>query len=979
MKISLILFVLCFLTNPGFCQDNKVDYGVASTLWNQDLGNHRAEISIDKASDAVYVSIPWRRRDINAQEKRIIITDMQGNEMSNIFRININRWSGEFVFQPASGAGKYFVYYMPFKEENSNSGIYNGSYLKREDAPDKTWVIKNQLSVPFTFHEGIGKAKLVRIESRTAYDSFYPMEVCATQEEIDNLVNSQAGNYLLFPEDRKFPIRMTNDLPYKWIEEKPSVRFEGTALRNEYYAFQVGVFAAKNKLEDIAVSYSKFADRLTCFNLGGIDPEGKPFSIKVDVPKGKVQTLWFGFDVPEDFEPGEYTFEITIKPKNDKPQAVVVKIKVLDKVLADRGDSEPWRHSRLRWLNSTLGINDEVVAPYTPLKVSGKKIDCFLRNIQLNDGGFISEIVSNNQQVLARPLQFVVETDKGIEIFQSTSLVFTRQNAGVVSWSVQSASKRVSLSCEGTMEFDGHISYSVKIKAVKKLKVNDIRLEIPFRKEMAQYFMGMGLSGCACPESYDWKWSGPQDSYWLGNVDAGIHCELRGASYSGPMLNLYHPEPPASWNNDKSGGFSIKTLADEVLATTYSGKRELNAGEELTFEFALLITPVKKVNTTDQFVNRYYHNGGDPWPTIDAINAGIKVVNVHHANTINPYINYPFIAVDSMRNFVSKLHNKGLKVKIYYTIRELTNHVAEIWALRSLGNEVLGGGNGGGYPWLQEHFIDNYTVQWYTPIPGYEACEAAVLMSGESRWYNYYVEGLQWLVKNLDIDGLYLDDVSFDRNLLKRMRRVMDGVKPGCIIDLHSNTGFSIGPATQYTEFFPYINKLWFGESFQYDKMSPENWLVETSGIPFGLMGDMLQGGGNPWRGMIYGMTSRLPWGTESVVCNPKEVWKIWDSFGIADSKMIAYWDPACPVKTDNPKVLATAYVKNNKVLISVASWNPTTCDVKLEINWQSLGINPLKAKITAPEIMHFQPGRKFGINDMITVEPAKGWLLIVE
>ncbi len=219
MKISLILFVLCFLTNPGFCQDNKVDYGVASTLWNQDLGNHRAEISIDKASDAVYVSIPWRRRDVNAREKRIIITDMKGNEMSNIFRININRWSGEFVFQPTSGAGKYFVYYMPYKEENSNSGIFHGSYLKPEDAPDKSWVIRNKLSVPFTFHEGIGKAKLVRIESRTAYDSFYPMEVCATQEEIDNLVSSQAGNYLLFPEDRKFPIRMTNDLPYKWIEE----------------------------------------------------------------------------------------------------------------------------------------------------------------------------------------------------------------------------------------------------------------------------------------------------------------------------------------------------------------------------------------------------------------------------------------------------------------------------------------------------------------------------------------------------------------------------------------------------------------------------------------------------------------------------------------------------------------------------------------------------------------------------------------
>lgn len=102
---------------------------------------------------------------------------------------------------------------------------------------------------------------------------------------------------------------------------------------------------------------------------------------------------------------------------------------------------------------------------------------------------------------------------------------------------------------------------------------------------------------------------------------------------------------------------------------------------------------------------------------------------------------------------------------------------------------------------------------------------------------NYYIEGLRWMVKNLDIDGLYLDDVSFGRDILKRMRRAMDSVKPGCIIDLHSNTGFSRGPANQYAEFFPYINKVWFGESFLYDQMTPANWLIESSGIPFGLMG----------------------------------------------------------------------------------------------------------------------------------------------
>ena len=49
-------------------------------------------------------------------------------------------------------------------------------------------------------------------------------------------------------------------------------------------------------------------------------------------------------------------------------------------------------------------------------------------------------------------------------------------------------------------------------------------------------------------------------------------------------------------------------------------------------------------------------------------------------------------------------------------------------------------------------------------------------------------------------------------------------------------------------------------------------------------MGEMLQDGGNPWRGMIYGMTSRLPWAGD-----PTHIWKVWDDFGIQGSRMIGY------------------------------------------------------------------------------------------
>jgi hypothetical protein len=211
------------------------------------------------------------------------------------------------------------------------------------------------------------------------------------------------------------------------------------------------------------------------------------------------------------------------------------------------------------------------------------------------------------------------------------------------------------------------------------------------------------------------------------------------------------------------------------------------------------------------------------------------------------------------------------------------------------------------------------------------------------------------------------------------MRKVMEMNKPGCLMDLHSNTAFSKGPANQYMEYFPYVDKLWFGESFQYDEMTPENWLVEVSGIPFGLMGDMLQGGGNRWRGMVYGMTVRHPWVTDGVLCDPRPVWKVWDDFGIQDARMMGYWEPGAPVRASDPRVLATSYVKDAKVLVALASWAERDVNVSLDIDWQSLHMSRSDARISAPEIKDFQSAERFTIGSLYTIHPKRGLLLVIE
>ena len=180
-------------------------------------------------------------------------------------------------------------------------------------------------------------------------------------------------------------------------------------------------------------------------------------------------------------------------------------------------------------------------------------------------------------------------------------------------------------------------------------------------------------------------------------------------------------------------------------------------------------------------------------------------------------------------------------------------------------------------------------------------------------------------------------------------------------------------PANQFLELFPCIDSLWLGEGFNYNE-SPDYWLVEVSGIPYGLFGEMLQGGGNPWRGMVYGMTNRLGWSGD-----PRPFWKLWDSFGIQDARMIGYWDASCPVKTGRDDVLATAYVRHGKTLVAIGSWAPHEVDFKLAIDFKALGLDPAKTTLYAPPIAGVQTRATFKPSDALKVDPGRGWLLILE
>jgi len=415
--------------------------------------------------------------------------------------------------------------------------------------------------------------------------------------------------YLTFPEPRERSIRILDGIPQAWTQRDRAdlTAFSGNARPGEYFVFQVGVFAARANVENLRVRFSDLEgstligkSALTCFNLEGVDPLGHPFAKRIDVPKERVQPLWFGVRIPPDAK-GTYTGALTILCKNAPETPMALAFHVTGSVLSNEGVDDAARFARLAWLNSTIAHDDEVTRGYRPLVRKGRTFDILGRQVRLSRSGLPAAISSffgpNNQtlsaegqSILGARFRFVIETSEGKTLrLRPKELRFTKEVSSTLAWTVKSTSDEVELLLEAHAEFDGFLAYTLKLNPLQDLQVKDIRLEIPLAPNMSKYMMGMGQTGGLRPDEWNWKWDvqkKSQDAVWVGGVNGGLRLKLKGANYRRQLVNIYYEycplNQPKSWGNDGRGGADILTTSEGALIKAYCGARELRKGQTLS-------------------------------------------------------------------------------------------------------------------------------------------------------------------------------------------------------------------------------------------------------------------------------------------------------------------------------------------------------------------------------------------------------------
>ena len=288
-----------------------------------------------------------------------------------------------------------------------------------------------------------------------------------------------------------------------------------------------------------------------------------------------------------------------------------------------------------------------------------------------------------------------------------------------------------------------------------------------------------------------------------------------------------------------------------------------------------------------------------------------------------------------------------------------------------------------------------------------------------------YVEGVSYSVSEWPrSSGLYLDGIAYDRETMQRVRKAMEaaaaarpnGDASDVRVDLHQSNGGGCrrpgygSPALQYMQHLSFVDSLWFGEGFDYWGQSADWWLLEASGIPFGLTGEMIRespigpdGGQNTacagyfadpnrWLGAVFAMTSRIcapNLANNSEVVEGMAVQRYWQSVGLANRSMVGWWDDSPLLETGDDDVKVTAWLRPARssgddssgsdvttpvVVIALGNFkNESVCVV---LAGPMVGSLVSSARWRAVAIDSFQPARLFATNECIPIAAKRGWLL---
>ena len=618
------------------------------------------------------------------------------------------------------------------------------------------------------------------------------------------------------------------------------------------------------------------------------------------------------------------------------------------------------------WWSSNAGRSEELLHPWTAMRVHSDttgghetiKLEVWGRSYSFSNSPFPTQIVTAGRQILAAPVELAGVGSRGPLTWnvQSPLRVTSRSDAKVIlEGSFQNAEFR--LSTVVTAEFDGVLRFDLALKPLQPGIIRSLQLRIPLNADVATLrtwwpvpYGDLRNSG-ACPSTGERLPFKPY--YWLGNEDLGL---------------AWFAESDQGWAPEDAGGaLELAHRPGQTVLQLHLRDRAMPvdplAGENgLSYSFGIQATPVKPF-PPDWHSWRIAHGatyGLDRLMRADGVSffqaaqrAGVRTLVFH--NEWTDIENYPVPANPrGLDSLIHLLHRNGMKILLYFGY-EFSTRAPEF---KERSEELLVSPRAGGFERMPE--------------------QRCYLVCYRSAYANMLAAGVEQLIKEHDIDGVYLDS-SLDpwgctntlhgcgyrtasgdirptypiwavRDLLRRLYVLCASTRHG-MVNIHASS-CPIAPLLTWATSY------WDGEQIVVEAERSEKrhlldlypldaFRAENMGRNLGVPAEFLTYA-DPKSfttmdaialGILHDVPVR-PSGFGSFLDQVAPVWKIWEDFGIDQAVMYPYWKDCPGIHASPGEVKVTVHRHpTNGALISAVSTGNTPHDVTVDIDLAWFGL----------------------------------------
>lgn len=581
-------------------------------------------------------------------------------------------------------------------------------------------------------------------------------------------------------------------------------------------------------------------------------------------------------------------------------------------------------------MGSTAGISDEVLPPWTPVVVSGSTVNVWGRAYRFEGLPFPASIKTRDSEILAAPITLAAVVDGKPLTWTGPTCRTVEARPNVVRLSTTAES--VALRCEGAVaiEYDGMIRADVRLVPKGKLSLEKLILEVPLHAAHAKYLhfwpgrWGSVFNSDALAQE---GFRGPfKPFYWLGD-------EWRGLA----------------WFSESDRGF-FNTAGDRVVEIVREGevvRLRVNVitvpqsvAEPLEYTFGFQATPVKPARP-DAWDFRICHMGGygiesQPMKLPDGSQgtlldylaaSGVRNLCFHeHWTDIQNYTTTTH--GEQLRKLVEACHARKIQLLLYHGY-EMSN-IAPEWD--RWHEECLVHPRAGGYHRKPE--------------------QRAYIVCYRSPWKDFIADGIDKLMAEYKIDGVYLDGTSEPwgcsnvrhrcgykrpdgsigttypifavRDLMKRIYTIVKKRNPNGQVNVHQSTCMTIPTLAFATSY-------WDGEQLQglkrarpaQEVLPLAAFRAEFMGHNWGVPAELLWYSGGPFtrtEALSMALLHDVPMRPLSVddLAIAARLWKVFDAFGRAEATWVPYWQSDACVCTGSPALKVSLYHRPQQGLIAV-------------------------------------------------------------